>query len=65
VVTHGPTQVAVKYCMAAGGLLVTAWCHALAVKVVVGAAAVSTLGDLVASHAYISGVAESKAVLAH
>jgi len=35
------------------------------VEVVVGAAAVTTLWNLVASHAYIGGVAELKAVLAH
>jgi len=35
------------------------------VEVVVGAAAVSTLGDLVAGHAYVSGVAELEAVLAY
>jgi len=65
VVTCGPAQVAVEYCVAAGSLLVVAWCCAFMVEMIVGTAAVSTLGDLVAGHAYISGVAEFKAVLAH
>jgi len=49
----------------ARGLLVTAWCCPFVVEIVVGAATVSTLGDLVAGHAYIGRVAEFKAVLAH
>jgi len=43
VVTCGPTQVAVEYGVAAGGLFVAAWCCAFVVKVVVGAATVSIL----------------------
>jgi len=65
VVTCGPAQVAVEYCMAAGSLLVAAWCHTFVVEVVVGATTVSTLGCLVAGHAYVRGVAELKAVLAY
>jgi len=34
------------------------------VKIVVGTAVVSTLGDLIAGHAYIGGVAKFEAVLA-
>ena len=60
----GPAQVAVQYGVAAGGLLIAPWCHAFMIEVVVGTAVVSTLGDFVASHAYISVVAELKAVLA-
>jgi len=64
VVSCGPTQVAVEYRVAAGGLLVATWCSAFVVEVVVSAAAVSAFRDLVVGHAYIGGVAELKAVLA-
>ena len=64
-VTCGPAQVAVEYCMVARGLLVAAWCGTLMVEIVVGTAIVSTLGDLVAGHAYIYGVAEFEAVRVH
>jgi len=65
VVTCSPAQVAVEYCVAAGGLLVAAWCSTLVVEMVVGTTTVSTLGGLVAGHAYICRVAEFEAVLAH
>ena len=64
-VTCGPAQIAVEYCVAAGGLLVAACCCAFMVEMIVGTAAVSPLEALVAGHAHISGVAEFKAVLAH
>jgi len=51
--------------MAARGLLGAAWYSILMVEMVVGTAIVSTLGDLVAGHAYICGVADFEAVLAH
>jgi len=51
--------------VAARGLLIAAWCSALVVEVVIGAAAVPTLGDLVAGHTYVSAVAELEAVLAY
>ena len=64
-VACGPAQVAIQYGVMAGRLLVAAWCRAFAIKVVVGATAVSALWDLVASHAYIGRVAELEAVLAY
>jgi len=64
VVACGPAQVAVQYGVTAGGLLIAAWCRAFVIEVVVGTAAISTLGDFVAGHAYIGGVAELQAVLA-
>jgi len=65
VVTCGPTQVAVEYGVAIGGLFAASWCRAFMVEVVVGAAAVSALWDFVAGHAYVSGVAKLEAVFAH
>jgi len=65
VITCRPAQVAVEYGMAAGGLLVAARCCAFVVEVVVGAAAVSTLWNLVAGHAYVCGVAKLETVFAH
>ena len=55
-VTCGPAQVTVEYCVAARGFLVAAWCSTFVVEVVVGTAAVSALGDFVAGHAHIRGV---------
>jgi len=65
VVACGPAQVVIQYGVTAGRLFVAAWSCALMVKVVVGATAVSALWDLVAGHAYISGVAELETVLAY
>jgi len=64
VVSYGPTQVAVEYCMVARSLFIVSWYCVFMVEVVVGAAAVSTFGYLVPGHAYISGIAKLKAVLA-
>jgi len=65
VVTCGPAQVAGEYRVAARGLFVAAWYGTLMVEMVVGTAAVSTLGDLVAGHAYVGGVAEFETVLVY
>jgi len=64
VVACGPAQVAVEYRIAARGLLIASWYYVFMIEVIVGATAVSTFGDLVAGHAYISGVTELKAVFA-
>ena len=63
--TCGPAQVPVPHGVATKGHLVTTWCCAFVVEVVVGTATVSTLRDLVAGHAHIGRVAELKAGLAH
>jgi len=63
-VSCSPAQVSVEYCVVAKGLLIASWCCAFMVEIVVGAAAVFAFEDLVAGHAYISGVAGLKAVLA-
>jgi len=65
VVSCGPAQVAVQHGVVTGGLLVAAWYCAFMVKVVVGTATVSTLGDLVAGHAHIGRVAKLEAVLVY
>ena len=64
-VACGPIQVAVEYCISAGGLLITAWCCILMVEMVVGTAAVSLLRCLVADHADICWVFEFQAVVTH
>jgi len=64
-VTWGPAPVTVQYRVAAGSLLIAAWCCVFVVEVVVGAVTVSTLGDLVTGHVYVSWMAKLEAVFAH
>ena len=64
VVSCSLPQVTGEYCVSARGLFVASWYCAFIVEIVVGATAVSAFGDLGAGYAYISGVAELKAVLA-
>ena len=65
IITCGPAQVAVEYGVGTAGLFPASWCYAFMVKMVVGAATLPTLWNLVAGHAYISGVAKLEAVFAH
>ena len=64
-VACGPAQVTVQYSVAAGCLLIAAWCSAFVVEMVVGAAAVSTFGGLVASHAHVGWMAKLEAVFTY
>ena len=63
--TCAPPQVAVEYGVVTRSVPVAAWYSILMVEMVVSTAAVSTLGDLIAGHAYIGRVAEFETVLAH
>ena len=64
-VTCGPAQVAVVYCVAAGGFLIASWGRTFVVEMVVGSSTGGAPGGLVTGHAYICWVSELKAVLAY